>query len=210
MLTAEKEHLPVIEAILAKKAENRPVTPEEYSMLILFVDRVEKRTIERQKAEAAVEEERLLEARKGIPDAAFEMELSTLDLREHISAILTEAKFRTVGDLMLAIKLNPDTILGLPGIGPKAMQAIETALASVAFPVTELPVEIVEPELEQIPEPETVPTDVVPESEIPTDIVSEQPVAVLEETPPPGKLKRKKAKRTSKNSSPCKMSSPRL
>jgi N utilization substance protein A len=183
---AEKEHLPVIEAILAKKAENRPVTPEEYSMLILFVDRVEKRTIERQKAEAAEEEERLLEARKGIPDAAFEMELSTIDLREHISTILTEAKFRTVGDLMLAIKLNPDTILGLPGIGPKAMQAIETALGSVAFPVTELPVEVVEPELEQIPEPEPVSTDVVPEPEVPSDIVSEQPVAVVEETLPAG------------------------
>ena len=183
---AEKEHLPVIEAILAKKAENRPVTPEEYSMLILFVDRVEKRTIERQKAEAAEEEERLLEARKGIPDAAFEMELSTIDLREHISTILTEAKFRTVGELMLAIKLNPDTILGLPGIGPKAMQAIETALGSVAFPVTELPVEVVEPELEQIPEPEPVSTDVVPEPEVPSDIVSEQPVAVVEETLPAG------------------------
>ena len=88
----ENVHIPVIEAILAKKAENRPVTPEEYSMLIQFVDRVEKRTIEKQKADAAAEEERITEARKGIPSAAFEMDLAAISLRDHIYTILTEAR----------------------------------------------------------------------------------------------------------------------
>ena len=35
-----------MEEILAKKAENRPITPEEYTMLGQFVDRVERRTIQ--------------------------------------------------------------------------------------------------------------------------------------------------------------------
>ena len=39
------ESIPQIEEVLAKKAEGRPVTPEEYTALGQFVDRVERRTI---------------------------------------------------------------------------------------------------------------------------------------------------------------------
>jgi hypothetical protein len=38
---------------------------------------------------------------------------------------------------MMAMKLNPDSVLGLAGIGPKSMQAIEAALANVTFPEPE-------------------------------------------------------------------------
>jgi transcription termination/antitermination protein NusA len=179
----EKDHIPAIEAILAKKAENRPVTPEEYSMLIQFVDRVEKRTIEKQKAEAAAEEERIMEARKDIPAAAFEMELATLNLREHINSILLEAKYLTVGDLMLVIKLDADSILGLPGIGPKALQAIQAAIGSVPFPEPEIPVEVPEPVVEELPVPEVISpiTEETPISE--GEPVIEPQVTGVEETP---------------------------
>jgi N utilization substance protein A len=179
----EKEHIPVIEGILAKKAENRPVTPEEYSMLIQFVDRVEKRTIERQKAEAAAEEERILEARKGIPPAAFEMDLESVNLRDRIFSILSEAKYHTVGDLMLAIKLDADSILGLPGIGPKAMQAIEAALGSVTFPQPEIPVELEAPVVEELPVPEAV-APIIEEIPVVEGEASLEPqVTAAEETP---------------------------
>jgi hypothetical protein len=45
---------------------------------------------------------------------------------------------------MMTMKLNPDRVLSLSGIGPKAMQSIEKALASVSFPEPEKPVEIPE------------------------------------------------------------------
>ena len=72
------------------------------------------------------------------------MDIATLGLPEHVYTILTEAEHRTVGDLMMAMKLNPDSVLGLAGIGPKAMQAIENALANVSFPEPEKPVEVAE------------------------------------------------------------------
>jgi N utilization substance protein A len=138
---AEKSHVATIEAILTKKDEGRPVTPEEYTLLTQFVDRVERRTVEQKKAERAAEEERTSAARADIPAAAFEAPIFDLELAEHILNILTGAELRTIGDLMMIMKLNPDKILGLAGIGPKSMQAIEKALAKVTFPEQEPVVE---------------------------------------------------------------------
>lgn len=160
---SEKDHLSVIEAILGKKAENRPVTPEEYSMLVQFVERVERRTIEKQRAEAAEEEERQRDARAGIPDVAFEMESESLGLPGHLYNILTEAEYLTIGELMMVMKLNPDRILGLAGIGPKAMQTIEKALAAVEFPAPILPIEAEEVLVPELQEPELV-AESIPET----------------------------------------------
>ena len=140
---AERNNVLVVEEILTKKAENRPLTPEEFLSLIQFVDRVERRTVEQKKAEAAAEEVRVTAARSEVPAVAFEMDIVNLGLADHVYAILTGAEYRTIGDLMMAMKLDPDRVLGLAGIGPKSMQAIEAALASVSFPEPEKPVEIV-------------------------------------------------------------------
>jgi transcription termination/antitermination protein NusA len=145
---AEHDHIPVIEEILTKKSAGRPLTPEEFLSLIQFVDRVERRTVEQKKAEAAAEKELATVARAGIPDAAFEADIATLGLPDHVYTILTEAEHRTVGNLMMAMKLNPDSVLSLSGIGPKAMQSIESALATISFPEPEKPVEV--PEIEPV------------------------------------------------------------
>lgn len=138
----EKEKISTIESILAKKSEGRPVTPEEYTLLGQFVDRVERRTVEKKKADKAAVEERTSAARAEIPAIAFETPVENLGLAEHIVNILTGADQRTIGDLMLVMKLNRDSVLGLAGIGPKSMQAIENALANVTFPE---PAPVVEP-----------------------------------------------------------------
>ncbi|MBA4379213.1 MAG: hypothetical protein C0393_00720 [Anaerolinea sp.] len=141
----EKEKISTIEAILAKKSEGRPVTPEEYTLLGQFVDRVERRTVEKKKADKAAEEERTSAARAEIPAIAFETPVENLGLAEHIVNILTGAEQRTIGDLMLVMKLNRDSVLGLAGIGPKSIQAIENALANVTYPE---PAPVVEPVVE--------------------------------------------------------------
>jgi transcription termination/antitermination protein NusA len=162
----EKARIATVEDILTKKSEGRPVTPEEYMTLTQFVDRVERRRVEQQRAEAAAEEARLSEARAGIPAAAFETAIENLGLAEHVFNILTEAEYRTIGDLMMSMKLNPDKILGLAGIGPKSMQAIENALAAVTFPEPEKPAEV--------PVEAEAPAEVVVEpaaAEQPSDVV---------------------------------------
>ena len=189
LLEAEQAHIPAILEILAKKAENRPLTPEEYLSLIQFMDRVERRTVEQKKAEAAAEEQRQTEARAAIPAAAFEAPIDGLGLPEHVYTILTEAEHRTIGDLMMAMKLNPDSVLGLAGIGPKSMQAIEEALAKATFPEPE---PVVEPAAEAVVEPVAEATPVEAETAAPAEAivpageavaVEGQPAAAGEEKP---------------------------
>lgn len=134
MLPAAVEAIPQIQEILAKKAEGRPITPEEYSALSQFVDRVERRTIQIKEEAVRAEEERSAAARADIPAPAFKIPLDQANLKEHVFNILTEAGFENVGDLMFSIKTDPNKVLGLPGIGSKAMQNIEETLAAITFP----------------------------------------------------------------------------
>ncbi|MCS7010146.1 MAG: transcription termination factor NusA [Anaerolineales bacterium] len=165
----ERANIPVIEEILAKHAENHLLTADELVTLVQFVDRVERRTVEKVRPEVVAEQdEKSVAARASIPSQAFETDIAELDLPEHVYAILTGADYRTVGDLMLTMKLNPDRILGLPGIGPKAMQAIENALAAVSQPSPQTPAVV---------EEETV----VPET--PAALLEEQAMEVLPVSP---------------------------
>ena len=137
LVPAAVESIPQIQEILAKKAENRPLTPEEYTALSQFVDRVERRTIQIKEEAARAEEARSTAARADIPAAAFNMPLEQAGMKEHIFNILTEAGFETVGSLIFSIKSDPNKVLGLPGIGSKAMQNIEESLAALSFPEPE-------------------------------------------------------------------------
>jgi len=134
LIPAAVESIPQIQEILAKKAENRPLTPEEYTALGQFVDRVERRTIQIKEEAARVQEERTTAARAEVPVAAFTMPLEQAGLKEHIFNILTEAGFETIGSLIFSIKTDPNKVLGLAGIGSKAMQNIEEVLAALTFP----------------------------------------------------------------------------
>ena len=173
-LTAEleKDNSIRISEILAKKSENRPVTPEEYSALAQFVDRIERRSLERAHAEEKINSEKLAEARAGIPSAAFDQPLDTAGLPEHVFNILTEAEFSSVGDLMMAMKLNPDKVLGLPGIGPKAVEAIQRTI-SAAQVQEEAPATV----------EETVAQAVAPVEEVEAPAAAESPEAVIETAP---------------------------
>ena len=151
------EMIPAIQEILAKKVENRPVTPEEYTQLTQFVDHVERRTIQIKEEAARVEGEKTAAARAEVPEAAFNMKLVEAGIKEHTFNILTEAGYETVGALMLSLKMDANKVLGLAGIGPKAMQNIEEALAALKFPEPEKPVEV-----EALPEAVAGPVETIP------------------------------------------------
>ncbi len=172
-LPAAAEVMPQVEEILAKKAESRPVTPEEYTTLGQFVDRVERRTIQIKEEAVRVDDERVAAAKAEVAPAAFGMPLDQLGLKEHVFNILTEANFETVGDLMLAMKLDANKVLGLPGVGPKAMQNIEEQLAAVKFP---------EPEPTPEPVVEVPSTQVAEAALVEAMLVEAEPAAVKKET----------------------------
>ncbi len=133
----ETDIMPQVEFILAKKAEGRPVTPEEYQVLTQFVDRVERGLIRQRQADKLAEEERLRIAQADIPASAFEIPLEDFEVSDRVYAVISEAGYQSVGDLMLQMRINPDAILRLSGMGPKAMKELETALEKYSLPVPE-------------------------------------------------------------------------
>jgi N utilization substance protein A len=174
------EVLPQIEATLAKKAEGRPVTPEEYTLLNRFVDRLERGEQFRREAvlDAAREERAALEAT--MPPSAFELPLEDLGLPPSLSIKISGEGFSTIGDLMLQLKTDPDRILAINGVGPKALDTINEALGAFKFPEpVKVKPEPVAPKPEAQPEPEPEPEAVAEQA--PVAEVEEGPVQLSEE-----------------------------
>lgn len=135
VLKTAVEAMPQVEEILAKKAENRLVTPEEFHVLEVFVDRVERRMIAVKEEASREEDERLATARAEIPAAAFSMPLvEVTGIKEHVVNILTEAGYETIGQVIFDLKTNQNKVLGLAGISPRAITGIEEAFAALTFP----------------------------------------------------------------------------
>jgi transcription termination/antitermination protein NusA len=182
----EKDVMPQVEAILAKKAEGRPVTPEEYHVLTQFVDRVERGLLKKRQAEVKAKEDRQKAARSLIPEAIFDIPLEELGFSERICNILVEGGYQTVGDLKYQMDTEPDSILGLAGVGPKLMQEITRQLEELvakhtpAEPVIEAEeaVEEAAPEAAVVEPAEGELEPVVAEAEEPVAI--EEPAAEVE------------------------------
>lgn len=126
----EGENIAKIESMLARKAEGRPLAPEEYDQMARFVDRIEKRTAFKPEPEK-IDKDQLEGIRAQIPADAFETNILDSGLPEHIAYILQEAGYSTTGELAVQMKLEPDEILRLNGIGPRAMQEINNLMAAL-------------------------------------------------------------------------------
>jgi N utilization substance protein A len=163
MAQREAETVPLIEAILAKKAETRPVTPEEYQVLTAFNDRVQRAAMERRLAIRAEQLRRLAEVRERIPAGAYQTELSATGLPERILNILGPAGFTHAGQVLETLALDENAILGLEGIGPKSIEEIRATLEAFAYPEVEVAVEEAPVEVEVEAEPEPAPTEAAPE-----------------------------------------------
>jgi hypothetical protein len=146
--------------------------------LAQFVDRVERGLIHRRTAEKLAEEEHRKEIRERIPSAAFTMSLEDLALSDRVYDLLGTSGYETIGDLMFQLALDEDAVLGISGIGPKAMDEIKDKIANVSFPTAEP--EIVSTEAVEQPEPEAEPEQVVEvvEPHIEKIIEPEQPEVV--------------------------------
>ena len=116
--------------VLAKKEAGRPITSEDYYNLDRLVGGVEGKIIA---ARAAVfEEERKVraEARKAIPEAAWELDLEELDLPGRIHNLLLDAEIETMGALMMTLSLGDEAFLNIKGLGEKALETTKESLAN--------------------------------------------------------------------------------
>ncbi|NIS78803.1 MAG: transcription termination/antitermination protein NusA [Anaerolineales bacterium] len=151
----EKEAIETVEAILTKKAENRPITPEEYQLVRNFVDRVQMEVVSRRLATRQAKLERLEEVRSTFPTTAYDVALEEIGLSTRVHNLLTEAGYQTAGKLLEQLGMNSEDILNLSGIGPKAMVEIQEKLDGYEYPEPEVMVEEEVEEVEEL-EPEVV------------------------------------------------------
>jgi N utilization substance protein A len=189
---AEAESIAKVESTLTKKAENRPIPPEEYQTLTQFVDRVQRTVMAERDAVRTLRREKLDLIRKTIPVSAYEVPLEEIGLGARVLNLLNEAGYTIAGQVMEQLELDEDTILGLQGFGPKAMEELRTKLSEYEFPEVEIITEpeiVVEEELEEAPavaeeEPVEVAAEVEPAMGEPEEEVVEAPVpeVVVEST----------------------------
>jgi N utilization substance protein A len=137
-----------VEAVLVKKSEGRPVTPEEYQLLARFVNRVETGAEDRRQAELEALRAQEAEIRATFPATAFDVPLEDLGISPRVTITLTGEGYSTIGDLVLQLALDSDVVLAVNGVGPKTMEAIEEKLESFEFPEPEV-IEEAPPEPEE-------------------------------------------------------------
>ncbi|MEX1071659.1 MAG: transcription termination factor NusA [Anaerolineales bacterium] len=175
------ETLPQIEAVLAKKAEGRPVTPEEYTLLSRFIDRIERGAQFRREAEMDAERDKRAKVEATLPKASFDIPLEELGLAPSLSMKISGEGYSTIGDLMTQIKLDPDRILSINGVGPKALESIQETFDAFQFPAV---AEVAPPTPEPVAEPEPVPAAEVPAPEpvaAALEQIAEEPITLSEE-----------------------------
>ncbi len=199
-LEQEQDAMQQIEKLMVKKAEGRPITPEEFQEMQSFTDRIERGRINQLRGEKIELEQRTEAAQEGIPPDAYDLPLETLGFANRLNTLLQEGiQAETVGDLMFAMNLDPENIRAIDGIGPKAMLEIREALDLLR--VSLAPVESTTPEptedVQELAETDVVHTaeDEIPDETITPDLSEDTPVTtealaetetpeeVVEETP---------------------------
>ena len=127
LAASEIDNIPAIEDMLARKAENRPLMPEEYDVMVRFVDRIERRIAYKPVLETVVES--ALEASPTLKDKIspeiYNQNILDSGLPDHVANLLQGAGFDTTGSLLEQMAIQPDRILGLQGIGPRSMNQIK-------------------------------------------------------------------------------------
>lgn len=124
----EASIIPRIEAVMAKKAEGRPITPEEYRELHNFNNRIETGLIKERQQITRQQQARIQAAKAAVPDDAYDLPIMTLGLPTKVENLLTDADFSNVGELAYRLLLVPDMINDIEGIGPSYLKQIESAL----------------------------------------------------------------------------------
>jgi N utilization substance protein A len=175
--------VPQIDAILQKKQEGRPITPEEYNHLAKFVNSVESGAEDLRAAEEAALQAARDAARENVNPSAFYIALDNLELSTRVSGLLVEEGYATIGDLALQMEIDADPVLSINGMGPKSIEEIQEKLGSFEYPALEdvMPVEVaVEEEAVETEADDAETTELVEAGETEAQAVAEETEADAE------------------------------
>ena len=154
----EADTMARVEVLLQQKEEGRVLNLDDSNLIARFVDRLEKRGEVDRKVEEDARQAEIRKVRESIDPRAFELSIfDVAELKEHLQVLLQSAGMETFGDLLLQVKLDPDAILAIDGIGPKSYEEILEIAQNYQFPVIETaPVEVELPEVVSAVEPEPI------------------------------------------------------
>jgi N utilization substance protein A len=179
-----------VEAILDKKAENRPIPPEEYQILTAFVNLVQTEIEARREAILRAVREAREEVRETIPEAAYQVPLEDLGLSTRVENLMVEAGFDSPGAVMEELEFDEKAFLDRDGVGPKSVEEVREAFDQL---VEQLPEIVEEPEVEEeieavaeeaaVEDEEAEPAEAVEESEEVPEPIAELVQEVEEEAP---------------------------
>lgn len=157
-----------VEGSLARKAESKVITPEEYSAMGKLVDAFEKMKLQGKQATRAEKVQKVQAIKATINPMAYKIKLSESGLPERVVKLLQEVEYITVGQIMEQMAIDEDRVLALDGFGPKMMEELKQGLATLILPEPapepEPVVAVASVSAESAPTPEALPLAPVEES----------------------------------------------
>ncbi len=119
-----------VQNALGRKAEGKPLPPEDYTAMNQFVTMVEKILAEQREGRRKAQTRRLAEIRKNLPASAYERTLESLPLPEGLDRALAAAGLESIGQSYERVMLDPDSILSLPEMGVRNFEKLKESLES--------------------------------------------------------------------------------
>jgi len=188
----EADTMARVEELLQMKSDGRVLNMDDSALIGRFVDRVERRGEADRKDEVDAHMAELKAIKDTIDPRAFAMSIYDVPgIKEHILVTLQENHLETFGDLIFAVRTNPDAIPNFTGIGQKFYDEILEVVNTYKFPPMEVEevVEIAQPVEEEtnveIVVPEVVTTPETEEAEEIAEVETEEvPEPVLDQVQP--------------------------
>ncbi len=122
------------EGTLAKKAEAKPIMPEEFANMGKLVDAYEKMQSQGKQALRAEKAQKVAAIKSTINPVAYKVILAESGLPEKVVKLLLEGDYGSLGQVMEQMAIDEDRILGLDGFGPKVMEELKAALTTIQMP----------------------------------------------------------------------------
>lgn len=139
VLRVNNEMIRTVEGILQRKAEGRPLAPEDYALLAKLVEMVEKKVARGRQEERAAKVERAAAIKAAVPSAARRMPLSEAGLSDAAVRLLTEADYKNVGEVMEVLALDEKRLLEVEGFSNKHLEEVKGVLGKLEFPAESEP-----------------------------------------------------------------------
>ena len=124
-LAANAPLLESVEQVLAKKDAGRPITSEDYRTLDFIVGGVEGQIIASRAEQHEIVRKERAEARRTVPEAAWQDQLDVIDLPGRIHNLLLDSEIETAGDVLFNLALGDDVILNFRGFDEASLDTLK-------------------------------------------------------------------------------------